>query len=331
MFANVAKLGFVLSAVVVWRSFEEPIQAQPVRARTMTYYPDRREWTEEAPPPPGTPEGDLHVIRQEIKAKRFRQALSGLKRFSKSYETNNGVYPPATLAKVEALIGRRAFDKAYLELQSFLAEFGGSQWTAEALRLKHVIAETFLSGYKRRLFGLRVLSSKELGYACLDEIATDHPDLRIAELAIKTRADSFFEESEHALAEFEYARLNREYPNSRYGQVAWRRSAESALASFGGVPYDRASLLEAEERYREYQLRYPSASRRDGVPLILDSIEETKAAKEYAIGHYYERTDHLSSAVYYYQLVRRDWPESVAARKAEQSLSLLGVSFSSVR
>ena len=85
----------------------------------------------------------------------------------------------------------------------------------------------------------------------MDEISVDHSDSRLAELAIKTKADHMFRKGDHLMAELEYARLIREHPQSRYHQFALRRGAEAALASYGGVDYDEAALIEAEERYRE--------------------------------------------------------------------------------
>ena len=58
---------------------------------------------------------------------------------------------------------------------------------------------------------------------------------------------------------------------------------------------------------------------------LLDEIREKRAEKEFVIGRYYERTAHLSSAIYYYKTVRTRWPDSVAATKATVRLELLGL------
>ncbi len=299
--------------------------AQPPRTRTLVYDAEHKTWKEEAPPPPGTPDGDLHVIRELVKAKRYRQALSAVKKFSKKYGDSVEAWAGVMLAEAQARIGRRQFAKAHEILQSFLSKYGGSDLTVEALRLEHVVAEAFLSGVKRKFLGIRLLSGKELGYEILDTIAADYPDTRVAELAIKTKADHLFREGEFTLAEAEYARLVRSYPTTRYLRYAMRRAADAALASFGGVPYDGAALIEAQERFEEYRRRFPAEAAGEDVDLILQRIAALEAEKEYRIGRYYERTDHLSSAVFQYQRVQQEWPESVAAAKARKRLRLLGV------
>jgi outer membrane protein assembly factor BamD (BamD/ComL family) len=196
--------------------------------------------------------------------------------------------------------------------------------TSEALRLEFVIAETYFTGVKRKVWGIFRASGEDMANQILDEISAEYPESRLGELAVKAKADHLFKTGEHALAEIEYARLLRDYPRSRYHQFALGRSAESALASFAGVEYDEAALIEAEERFNDYRVRYRAAADRDGVGLILDGIRQRRAEKEFLIGQYYERTDHLGSAIFYYQAVRRNWPESIAASKAASRLELLG-------
>ena len=261
-----------------------------------------------------------------IKDGQHRRALSAIKTYMKEYGRDHEFHPNMLIAQAKALIGRREFQKAHVVLQEFLGAYGGMSLTQEALRLEFVIAENFLGGVKRKVLGVRLLSGTDLGFTILDEISTDHPEAGLAELAIKTKADHLFDSGDHALAELEYGRLIREYPRSRYHQYALRRSADAALASFGGIEYDEAALIEAEERFENYSLRYPAQSKSERVPLILEDIRAKRAEKEFAVAQYYERTEHFSSAVLYYRLVVKDWPDTIAAAKAASRLGMLGAS-----
>jgi outer membrane protein assembly factor BamD (BamD/ComL family) len=291
----------------------------------LTYEPQQKEWVEQAPPLEGTADGDLYAIQVQIHDGHYRRALTAVNRFVKTYGKADPAYPEALIAKAEALIGLKDYGKAHVVLQAYLGEFGGMTLTAEALRLEFVIAEAYLSGVKRKVWLVFRASGEDLAYQILDEISSDHPESPMAELAVKTKADHLFKVGEHALAELEYARVLKDYPRSRYHQFSLGRSAESALASFEGVEYDEAALVEAEERYNDYRRRYQSHADREGVGLILDSIHEMRAEKDYLIGQYYERTDHPGSAVFYYQGVRKGFPETIAAAKATSRLELLGV------
>ncbi len=295
-----------------------------MRTHSLTYDATAKSWIESIPPPIGTAEGDLYVARLLIVGAKYRKALSKLDRWVKEYSETDRHYPDVLLARAEALIGQRRFDKAHAVLVAFLGEFGGMALTSEALRLEFIVAEAYLSGVKRKWLGMKILSGEDTAYGILDDMSIDYPDQPLAVAAIKTKADYQFKKGDHALAELDYARLLKEFPRSRYHQHALSRTAESALASFGGVAYDAAALIEAEERYTEYRNRYPGAAQREGVGLVLDGIGEQRAEKEFQTGRYYERTDHLNSAIFYYRSVVANWPASVASSKARSRLELIG-------
>lgn len=293
--------------------------------RALTFDPAQREWAESPPPPPGTSEGDIHTIRQLIREKKNGQALKLIKKFEQKYGPTDSLHPDLLTAKAAALVGQREFYKAHEVLQQFLNQYTGMALTSEAIRLEFVIAEAFLAGEKRKWLGMPILSGKDIAIRILDQISADFPQTEYAVYALKTKGDYLFGRGDHSLAELEYARLARDHPRSRYHPFALRRSADAALASFRGVEYDDAPLIEAADRFQEYRTLYPALADREGVGLILDDIREKRGEKEYAIGQYYERTEHLGSAVFQYQLVLRFWPGTQAATKAVDRLTLLGV------
>lgn len=303
-----------------------PAQTQQDRTRSLTYDSEQRRWVEVPPPPVGTPAGDLHIVKLKIKDRKFRSALRHVRRFIKKYGQDDAHYPQVLLAKADALIGRRACYKAYKILQGFLDQFSGMALTEEALRLEFEIAEYYLTGLKRKIWGLRWFSGTDVAYRILDDISTGYPESDLAMLAIKTKADHLFRRGDHVLAELEYSRLMRDYAQSRYHRFAMLQTGESALASFRGVEYDDAGLIEARERFEEYLSRWPAAADRERVELLLETIRLRRAEKEYTTGTYYERTRHLTSAVFYYRSVVRNWPDTIAASKAAERLDLLGAS-----
>lgn len=313
-----------LSAALILAAWTSGTFADAPRLRNLTFDAQKKEWVEDAPPIAGTPEGDLFLIRRLNFEERYRTALRAVADFEKAHGKSNALYPEVMLAKAEALIGRAEFNTAHELLQKFLDEYGGMAITVDALRLEFIIAEAYLGGVKRVVWGIFRVSAVDEGYKILDEIVADYPDTKLAELAIKTKADHLFRKGDHDLAELEYARMLREYSKSRYQEYALRRAADSALASFGGVDYDEAALVEAAERYDDFRVRFGSAGEREQVNVILDSIRQTRAEKDFQIGQYYEKTDHLSSAIYYYQLVVKDWKGTIAATKATARLELLG-------
>ncbi len=298
-----------------------PLLAGPHRARTLQM-DDKGQWVEKSTPLPGTPAGDMHTIQQQLRDKTPRKALAAIKTFIKKYSQSHPLYPRAMIANAEALIGLHRYGKAHELLQQFLNQYSGSQLTDEALRLEFLVAEAYLSGTKRKLFGLKLLSGTDAAEQILDTIAIDYPESRYAEYAVKTKADHLFNQGEYLLAELEYSQLVKDFPHGQYHELALRRSAEAALAGFRGIEYDDAALIEAKERYRDFQIRYPLPAQRDHVDRILDGVERKRAEKEFSIGQYYESIDHIASAVFYYRSVITNWPDTLAADNARTRLNL---------
>ena len=125
---------------------------------------------------------------------------------------------PPRLLRAEIQIARRNYYEAHKLLQEFLGEYAGTQLGDRAADLEFVIAEVFLSGTKRKLWGMRILSSEDIGLEILDQLATEYPGSGMAESAIKAKADHFFDQGDFALAELEYARLVQEFKD-RYGSI----------------------------------------------------------------------------------------------------------------
>ncbi|MFH0980015.1 MAG: outer membrane protein assembly factor BamD [Planctomycetota bacterium] len=305
-----------------------PAVEQPrAQGETLEYDAARGTWVEREAPAPGTPEGDLGLARADHADGRYDSAYRRIRKWIKTYGDGHVLYPEAAVLQARIEIARGDHYKAHKHLQKFLNEFGGTQAADEAIHYEFVIADVFLGGTKRKLLGLPILPAEDIGVRILDDIAANHPDSPNAELALKTKADYFFlRKKDFPLAELEYTRLREQFSRSRYVRYALRRSAEAALASFPGIEFDDAPLIEAETRFREYVAQYPGGAEQEGVGLVLENIREQRAAKELHIGDYYRRTKHPKAAAFYFRSTMVNWPETIAARQAAQRLAQRGLS-----
>jgi len=282
-------------------------------------------WVLVQPPSPGTPQGDLHAARLMVKNEEYKKGVDVLKKWEEKHGVGDTNFPAVLIALAQAQIGNRDYYKGYKTLVRFLNEFEGTELTHEALRLQFVIAEVYLSGVKRKVLGVRLLPADDVALRILDDISANYPGDELAEFAIKTKADYFMRTGDHELAELEYSRFLNEYQGSRYYPHVLFQAAVAALAQFGGTEYDEAPLIEAQGRYTDYIMRCPDDEQRDSVNLTLEEIRQKRAMKDFSIGQYYERTRHVRSAVFYYQIVCRDWPQTIAKTRAAARLEALGV------
>jgi len=285
---------------------------------------EQGQWTPIPSEEPGTPAGDLQLIRRLHTDGTYDKALKAAKEWEANYGQDHALYPEVALLTARSLIGHRDYEKAHDQLADLLAGYAGGAVVDEALELEFVVAEVFLSGTKRKFLGMRMLDGEELGIQILDDITNNYAGTRIAELAHLAKAGYYSRKGDYLLAETEYEMLIQQYPRSGYRRKAMLQSAKSALAGFPGIKYDEAPLIEAEERLRQYLTLFPGSAEQEGVGTLLTDIAETRAAKEYEMGTYYERVGELQAAIFYYRSTVANWPDSIAAIRAADRLDILG-------
>jgi len=297
----------------------------PDRAESLQFDPASGRWIAQAPPVPGTADGDLRIARALHAGGKHARAYRAIQKWFKAYGEDNALYPNAVLVRAKIRIARRDYYKAHQELQAFLSRYAGTEYVDQAIQLEFIIAERFLSGTRRKFWGVRLLKADDVGIAILDDLAVNYPDTTIAELAILTKAGYYFGVGDYTFAEHEYATLMSRFPRSRYTRKSLLQTAKASLASFAGIDYDDAPLIEAFERYRQYAAHYAGAAEQEGIGLILDDITETRASKELTIGDYYIRAGHQDAGVFYYQSTINNWPDSIAASRARDRLAAMGM------
>ena len=290
---------------------------------TFEFDTQTEEWTRLEPLPRGTPGGDLQQVKKLLDQGDTTRARREIKRWFKQYDDQEAWRPEALIARARVERAIDHYQVAHETLQEFLATYPASPLDDEVLHLEFTIAETFLGGTKRKLLGIRMLSGEEIALGILDDISLNYPESSYAELALKTKADYFYNRGEFLLAEMEYSRLAESFPRSRYLRYSLRKSADAALESFSGIEFDAAGLIEADERYREYLRRFPNDPQRGEITVLRERIYSSRADKEFEIGRYHERAHQLQAAAFYYSSTVETWPGSIAATRAERRLQEL--------
>ncbi len=329
-----ARYQILLSALCLIATTPAIAQESDSYAERHEYRPGTPEkWVAVAAPVSGTEAGDLELARSLLARGEYKHARRAFKRWFKVYPESSRwgqalFYAADTEVAAEQAKARSGdMMKAYEWYEELIEGWAGTELADRAIRRELNIAELFLrKKYKQKLWGgMLWLSATEEALMMLDRVIDEWaPRTPIAEQALRIKADYHFEHGEFEEAEMAYARLGRDFPRGRYHRLAMRRSGESALARFPGVEFDDADLLEAEVYFQEYMKLYPLPAANDQVPQTLARIDESRARKDYTIGRYYERTDKIRAAAYYYRVVLDSWPATTWAAKAEHRLIVLG-------
>lgn len=300
-----------------------PADAQEERYRERQLLdPESDEWVDQPVEEKAAPAGPLEEARLLLTEGEPRKARKLLRQWTKENPDHERYFEGMYLLG-EAEFERKRYYQAYEDFEA-VAENTGGELFHQALRREMDVARAFLAGEKRIVWGILRLPAQDDGIEILDRIWERVPGTALGEKALKLKADYFFDVGDMDLAQDEYVNLVREYPNGRYLQLAMLRAAEAAEAAFPGIKFDDRALLDAHERYRRVRQAFPHFAEREQVADRTEGIRRQRAEKDLDIARWYERTKRMGAAEFYYRLVLKDWPDTLAASEAQRCLRAMG-------
>ena len=123
-------------------------------------------------------------------------------------------------------------------------------------------------------------------------------------------ADSYFSNGEYQLAADEFERLNREFPQGRYAEVAMFKAALAYDKMSRRTERDQTETLKSLETLELLLSKYPSTTYVDTVKLHIRKLKDRLAKKELDIALFYFKHKFYDSAIIYLKSVLEAYPES---------------------
>lgn len=102
------------------------------------------------------------------------------------------------------------------------------------------------------------------------------------------------------------------------------RLIQANLARFKGPRFDATGLIDAAQRLKSYRAQYPASAERLGVDALLIRIDESLAMRDMVAADWHRLRKQPLSAIYLYQRVVQDYPQTAAAQDALHALEKLG-------
>lgn len=216
--------------------------------------------------------------------------------------------------------------KAFYHLDELMDFFPESRFFSASIEKQYVIADAYLSGYKRKLLGMAILSADDEAIDMLYRIQERSPGSPLAERALRRSADYYFNSAQYDLAGDAYAAYARAYPRSPdIGRVKLQQ-AFASLAQFRGTRFDSTPLIDARTQFEEIKVRYPEIASQAEVQKFLDTINTTLAKKLIVTADFYRRTGKPKAAAYTLQTLLATYPLSSEAAHARAELAKLPAS-----
>jgi len=252
-------------------------------------------------------------VKKLIEAGRAKAAGKAVEQLKKDFPEIAGKDLDAFF-EAEMLFCRGKFVKAARSYDKFLDKFPESELFTAALDRQFAIATAFLAGRKVPVLKFFKIRAYTQGQKIMERITDRAGDAPIAVTAAVAAAESLEKRAKFAEAYHKWSQISTQWPGGQTGKEALLAMARCKHASYRGPKYDASGLISAKSYYEDFNLRYPNEAQQLQIHKKLEQINEQLAYKEFSIGRYYERTGSAVPANLYYQMVKENWPQTVAAR-----------------
>lgn len=147
----------------------------------------------------------------------------------------------------------------------------------------------------------------------------------LADRALFLAGSIKFFHADYREADHYFSQIHERHPNSELAPQAVELAIISKHLSTGGSDYDGRKVAEARNLVHAALQNYPelATKRKDFLDRQIVGITHQQADKDFKIAEFYERTGHPGSAFFYYEVVRRRYPDSNYARRAEDRMAEL--------
>ncbi len=122
-------------------------------------------------------------------------------------------------------------------------------------------------------------------------------------------------------ADQEFSRLNKDYPDSPFAPYAIELAIKAKMMSTGGELYDGRKVADARKLVQEaMSMPQLSEEKKQNLMKLLGCINAHQAEKDFQMADFWQRTGHPGSAYFYYEIVRRRYPNTDAAERATKRM-----------
>jgi TolA-binding protein len=294
----------------------------------------------------GTPQGELEGAKTLFREKKYGSAENIFHRLAKNTKNPPTVLEEALFYEAECQYLQGNLRSAEPTYKKLLTEFRYGRHKDDANRRLFDIANFWLDdtrkvmqAYEEKRDGKRwfimpasyVHFSKDKplldmeGHAlqALEEVRLNDLKGELGERALFYIATVKFFREDYKDADYYYSQLYENYPNSSLAPKAIKQAIVCKQLVAGGSMYDGRTAEEARKLIDTAARAYPQLNAREDTFLqkSLVAIHLQQADRDFRIAEFYRRTGHPGSAYFYYELVRRRYPETEYAKKATERIT----------
>ncbi|MFH0791129.1 MAG: riboflavin synthase [Candidatus Omnitrophota bacterium] len=257
----------------------------------------------------------LYDTKSYAEAKREFQRL--IKSYPKSVEAAESQYYLGCLDEAQGNLY-----EAFLAYQKVVDKYPFSERIQEIIEREYKIGETFMSGEKRRAFGMT--------------LPVENPSIEIFNKVIEnSNFGPLAAKAQYKLglvlkgllryyeAEDAFNKVISSYPDSEWAEASKYQIAACRQAVSRGSDYDQGASAEAKEKFEEFVSEHPDAVLSKEAEKNIEGLKSKEAESNYNIAYFYEKQRKYEAARIYYNDVINNCSNTLWAAKALERLQIL--------
>jgi outer membrane protein assembly factor BamD (BamD/ComL family) len=245
----------------------------------------------------------------QYQVKNYRDAAATYRQHLKTYR--NGAHAQDAI--------QRLFQIADTWLESTRAEMEAK---AEGSKKFFVLPATFQVHLSK---DMPVTDVEGHALKCLEEVRLNDIGGAYGEQATFYIATVKFFREAYRDADYYFSQFYEQYPNSKRAAQALKQAIVCKQICTGGSCYDCRSVEETRKLLDIAPVAYPSLAAKENAWLErqLIAVNLQQADRDFNIAEFYRRTNHPGPAYFYYELVRRCYPNTAYSEKAQTCMGEL--------
>ncbi len=215
-------------------------------------------------------------------------------------------------------------EKAFKAYGTYLSRYPRGDDFERAVESQFKIANEFLDGKRRKVFGVKTFPSMERAEKMFEEIIKNAPFSKWAALSQFNIGRAREKQGKIDEAVLAYQEVVDRYPMDEIAADAQYQIGYLYFAQAKAGSNDQAARQKAREAFEDFIMRYPKSEKVAQANENLEQLSGTDLKKTLGVAQYYERVKNYKAAAIYYEEVVQADTASAEAEIARKRLDHLG-------
>lgn len=271
-----------------------------------------------------TPKIQLDFALSFLKAKKYPQALSELKKLIKHYPRSKEA-PEAQYYIGQILEDQDKIYDAFKAYQVVIDKYPFSERATEIVEIEYNIASQIMEGKNRRgkFIGMLVGNDDQV-IEMFRTIIKNAPYGKYAavsqyKIGLYLKEKGLFQE-----ARDEFEKTINDFPNTEWAKAAKFQSAMSDTKRSGDAQHEQKTTSVALDEFNQFVKSHPESELTTQAKDQINKLRIKEAESAYVIAEFYEKQKNIKSAKVYYRDIVNRYPDTPWASKAVIRLKAIG-------